>query len=415
MVNLDRDTVRRMALIVQKFGGTSVANVACIHNAARRVLHETKRGHQPVVVVSAMAGVTNQLVDLVRQVNPNFDPAEYDVVVASGEQVTTGLMALALQSLGLKARSYLGWQIPFKTDANYEAARVEAVEVAQLKKDMAQGIVPIIAGFQGLSPEGRVTTFGRGGSDITAVALAAALKADRCDLYKDVTGIFTADPRLVPQARQLPRLSYSEMLELASLGSKVIQTRAVQMAMAHDVHLRLFSSFEEADGTHIVHEDELVEKTQISGVVCNRNLVRICLRGSLNSGLLAQLFRAIADQQIDVDMVTQELESTSGRVTFVVPEGHLDRLLNLTSRAPFAELDLSRDKNLAKISVVGLGLKGDASIPALVLETLETRAITSLGLTTSEMRVSVLLADEYAELAVRALHGALLPELKEAA
>ncbi|MFN7710544.1 MAG: aspartate kinase [Holosporales bacterium] len=404
-----------MALVVQKFGGTSVADVACIQNAARRVLHEIKRGHQPVVVVSAMAGVTNQLVDLVRHVNPHFDAAEYDVVVASGEQVTTGLMALALQALGVKARSYLGWQVPFHTDANHESARVESVDITHLRQDLAAGIVPVIAGFQGLSPKGRVTTFGRGGSDITAVALAAALNADRCDLYKDVTGIFTADPRLVPQARQLPRLSYSEMLELASLGSKVIQTRAVQMAMAYGVPLRLFSSFEEAEGTHIVHEDELVEKSQISGVVCNKNVVRALVRGALTSGLLAQLFRELANAQIDVDMVTQELGGTAGRVTFVVQGARLEQVQTLLEQPSFAALEVGGDMNLAKISIVGLGLKGDAGIAALVLETLEARAIPVFGLATSEMRLSVLVADEYAELAVRALHGALLPELKEAA
>lgn len=400
-----------MTIIVQKFGGTSVANVERIKNAARRIAFERKRGYQLVVVVSAMAGVTNQLIQYVEAATPHPNAEEYDVVVSSGEQVTSGLLALALQNFDIPAQSFQAWQIPIQTDDLHAKARIDEIATATLEEALRKGIVPIISGFQGLSPSGRITTFGRGGSDITAVALAAALKAQRCDLYKDVSGIYTADPRIVPGARKLDRVSYEEMLELASLGSKVLQHRAIELAMSHKVPVRVFSSFEESTGTEIVHEDEIMEKALVHGIACTHSETKITLTHVTSQpGTAAEIFGALADAGITVDMIIHNSLENKGLspLTFTISRQDLSQaqsiLQGLKASLDFGEMIIHQ--GVAKISVVGIGLRSHSHLTGILFRTLSQRGIEILGVATSEIKISILVHQDFAELASRSLHSA---------
>lgn len=398
-----------MARLVLKFGGTSVADRERIRNAAARVAGEAAAGHEVAVVVSAMAGVTNDLVGQVAAVSPLCDAAEHDAVVASGEQVTSGLMALALQEMGVPARSFQGWQLPIRTDDAHGRARIRHVESEALRSAAAEGRVAVVAGFQGLSPEGRVTTLGRGGSDTTAVALAAALEADRCDIYTDVDGVYTCDPRIVPRARKIDRIAFEEMLEMASQGARVLQTRSVAMAMRRGVRLRVMSSFEDAPGTMIVGEDEIVEEQVVTGVAVSQEDAKVTLTGVEDRpGVAAAIFGPLADAEINVDMIVQNV-ADGGRhtdITFTVPKTDLERATALLREASLAFDSLKPDPNVAKVSVVGVGMRSHAGVAQRMFATLAARGINIEVISTSEIKISVLIADEYAELAARALHTA---------
>jgi aspartate kinase len=400
-----------MALIVQKFGGTSVADVERIRNVAKRVKRATDSGDLVAVVVSAMAGVTDQLVRWVRELAPQYDAAEYDQVVSTGEQVTVGLLALALQDLGVRGRSYLGWQVPVRTDQAHGKARIEAIDANRLKADMAQGIVPVLAGFQGVGPDGRVTTLGRGGSDTSAVALAAALKADRCDIYTDVDGVYTSDPRIVAKARKLAKITYEEMLEMASLGAKVLQTRSVELGMKYHVPLQVLSSSSEAPGTLVVDEDEIVEQELVSGIAYSRDEAKITLLGVPDRpGVATRVFGPLAEANINVDMIVQNVshDGTLTDMTFTVARTDLERSIAVLDGVKSA-LSLQRiaaDTDVAKISVIGVGMRSHAGIANTMFKALAEKGINIQVISTSEIKISVLIAEEYTELAVRALHSA---------
>jgi aspartate kinase len=409
-----------MARIVLKFGGTSVGNTDRIKKVARTVKAETDRGNEVAVVVSAMSGTTNQLVKWVNEIAPLHDPREYDVIVATGEQVTIGLLALALQQEGVKSRSWASWQIPIRTTDAHAAARIVDIETAELLRTMALGEVPIIPGFQGLSPDGRTTTLGRGGSDTSAVALAAALKAERCDIYTDVDGVYTTDPRIVEKARKIDRVTYEEMLEMASQGSKVLQTRSVELAMNHHVRVQVLSSFDEAlgsdlPGTLVVDEDEIMaqglEKSVVSGIAFAKDEAKITVtRVADRPGVAAAIFGPLAEANINVDMIVQNvsLDGSSTDITFTVPRADLARAVERLDRAradlKFAEI--KSDTNVAKVSVIGVGMRSHAGVALKMFETLAAKGINIQVISTSEIKVSVLVAAEYTELAVRALHTA---------
>jgi aspartate kinase len=399
-----------MARIVQKFGGTSVGDLERIRNAACRVKREVEAGHEVAVVVSAMAGTTNQLVDWTRQISNLHDAREYDVVVATGEQVTAGLMALALQSLGVNARSWLGWQIPIRTDGVHGKARIEGIHTAELEQRFAQGQVAVVAGFQGAGPRGRITTLGRGGSDTSAVALAAALKAERCDIFTDVDGVYTTDPRIVANARKLSRITYEEMLEMASQGARVLQTRSVEMAMNHRVRLQVLSSFTDAPGTLVVDEDEIVEKRVVSGIAYSRDEAKITVqRVADRPGVAAAIFGPLADNAINVDMIVQNIsEDGHTDLTFTVARSDLDRAVAVLEecRNTLGFYDLKPDSNVVKISVIGVGMRSHAGVAKQMFKTLADKGINIQVISTSEIKVSVLIAAEYTELALRALHTA---------
>ncbi len=400
-----------MPRIVQKFGGTSVADIERIRNAAGRVKREVDAGNEVAVVVSAMAGATNQLVEWTRQMSRLHDAREHDVVVASGEQVTAGLMALALQNLGINARSWLGWQVPIRTDSVHGYARIDAIHAADIERCLAENKAAVVAGFQGVAPGGRITTLGRGGSDTTAVALAAALKADRCDIFTDVDGVYTTDPRIVAKARKLSKITYEEMLELASQGARVLQTRAVAMAMNHRVRLQVLSSFCDSPGTLVVDEDEIVEKRLVSGIAYSRDEAKITVqRVADRPGVAAALFGPLADQAINVDMIVQNV-SEDGKttdLTFTVARSELDRAVAVLEgcRGSLGFYALKPDANVVKISVIGIGMRSHAGVAKQMFQTLADKGINIQVISTSEIKVSVLIAAEYAELAVRALHTA---------
>jgi aspartate kinase len=400
-----------MARIVQKFGGTSVADLERIRNVARRVKREVEAGNEVAVVVSAMAGVTNQLVEYVNSVSRLHDAREYDAVVASGEQVTSGLLALALQELGVGARSWHGWQVPIRTDAVHGKARIVGIETAEMEKRFAQGQVAVVAGFQGVGPDHRVTTLGRGGSDTSAVALAAALGADRCDIFTDVDGVYTTDPRIVASARKLDRIAYEEMLEMASLGAKVLQTRSVELAMNHRVPVQVLSSFADAPGTLVVDEDEIVEKQIVSGIAYSRDEAKITLQKvSDRPGVAAAIFGPLADAAINVDMIVQNV-SEDGRttdLTFTVGKADLERAVKVLEarRAELGYGELKPDRNVVKVSVIGVGMRSHAGVAQKMFQTLAEKGINIQVISTSEIKVSVLIAEEYTELALRALHTA---------
>jgi aspartate kinase len=401
--------------IVMKFGGTSVADLARIRTAADRVKREVDAGHQVAVVVSAMAGVTNQLVAWCQDLSPLHDAREYDAVVGTGEQVTSGLLAIALQNLGVEARSWQGWQIPIETDTAHGKARIEAIKADDLIRRMATGQVAVVAGFQGIAPDNRVTTLGRGGSDTSAVALAAVLKAERCDIYTDVDGVYTTDPRIVPAARKLSHISYEEMLELASVGAKVLQTRSVELAMNERVRVRVLSSFKDPtandnEGTMVVDEDEIVEKQTVSGIAYSRDDAKLTVRRVPDRpGIAAAIFGELATQSVNVDMIVQNISADGTTdMTFTVGKADLPRartaLDGIRTHVGYAEL--LADPNVAKISVVGVGMRSHAGVASTMFRALADKAINIQVISTSEIKVSVLIAAEYTELAVRALHTA---------
>lgn len=400
-----------MALIVMKFGGTSVGSVERIKHVARTIKREVDAGHSVAIVVSAMAGETNKLVDLCRQISPLYDAREYDAVVASGEQVSTGLVALALQEIGLDARSWQGWQIPIHASAMHGSARIEGIDVRLLHERIAQRQWPVIAGFQGLAPDNRIATLGRGGSDTSAVALAAALGADRCDIYTDVDGVYTSDPRIVPGARKLERITYEEMLELASLGAKVLQTRSVELAMNHRVRLQVLSSFADLPGTMVVDEDEIVEKQIVSGVTYSPDEAKITLlRVADRPGVAAAIFGPLAEAGVNVDMIVQNVsaDGQSTDMTFTVGRADCDRAVVLLQnhRDGIGCEKILPDKNVAKVSVVGVGMRSHPGVAQTIFRALADKNINIQAISTSEIKVSMLIAADYTELAVRSLHAA---------
>jgi len=399
-----------MARLVLKFGGTSVADMERIRNVALRVKREADAGHEVAVVVSAMAGVTNQMVAWVTEACRLHDAREYDTVVSSGEQVTAGLLALALQDLGVNARSWLGWQIPVRTDGVHGKARIQDIETKTIVERFRQGQVAVMAGFQGLGPDNRVTTLGRGGSDTSAVALAAALGADRCDIFTDVDGVYTCDPRIVAKARKLDKITYEEMLEMASLGAKVLQTRSVELAMKYRVRTQVLSSFVDKPGTLVVDEDEIVEKEIVSGIAYNRDEAKITIAGVPDRpGVAAAIFGPLADAAINVDMIVQNVsEAGHTDITFTVAKADLERAVTALKgkQGQLGFKAVKPDPNVVKVSVIGVGMRSHAGVAQLMFKTLAEKGINIQVISTSEIKVSVLIADEYTELALRALHSA---------
>jgi aspartate kinase len=399
-----------MARIVMKFGGTSVADLDRIRNVASRVKREVDAGNAVAVVVSAMSGVTNQLVKWCSDLSPLHDAREYDTVVATGEQVTIGLLAIALQSIGVDARSWQGWQVPILTDGAHGKARVEAIDGTELIARMQAGQVPVVAGFQGLGPDNRVTTLGRGGSDLSAVALAAAVKADRCDIYTDVDGVYTTDPRIVPRARKLDRISYEEMLELASVGAKVLQTRSVELAMKQRVRVQVLSSFEDKPGSLVVDEDEIMEQPLVSGIAYSRDEAKVTLRRVPDRpGIAATVFGELSRANVNVDMIVQNIGADGlTDMTFTVGKADLARAQDVLEKArgDVGFDSILADPNVAKISVVGIGMRTHAGVASTMFRALSERGINIQVISTSEIKVSVLVASDYTELAVRALHTA---------
>ena len=408
-----------MGLVVQKFGGTSVGDTDRIKNVAQKVKSEIDAGNRVVVVVSAMAGVTNQLVRYCQEISPDYSPQEYDVVVSTGEQVTIGLLAMALQAIGVPARSWTGWQVPVLTDSAASKARINKIDVEGLNECLTQGMVPVVAGFQGIDGDGRITTLGRGGSDTSAVALAAVLHADRCDIYTDVDGVYTTDPHFVKNARKLDRVTYEEMLEMASLGAKVLQTRSVELAMKYRVNLRVVSSFEKNPvGTTICDEGDIVEKEIISGITCSRDEAKITLVGVQDKpGVSAAVFNAMAEANICIDMIVQSdsPDGTHTDMTFTLPESDLNRALTVLekNKADIGYRNVISDSDCAKISLIGVGMRTHTGIAQKMFEALSAKGINVQTISTSEIKISVLIAAEYAELAVRALHNAFHLENKE--
>ncbi|NVN05988.1 aspartate kinase [Asaia spathodeae] len=404
---------QRPTRIVMKFGGTSVADLDRIRAVAERVRIERDKGHQVAVVVSAMAGVTNQMVGYVQALDPMADAREYDAVVASGEQVTSGLTAIALQTLGVPSRSWQGWQIPFRTDDAHGKARIGDVEGAALIARMERGEVPVIAGFQGVAPGERISTLGRGGSDTSAVAVAAAIKADRCDIYTDVDGIYTTDPRIVKKAKKLDRITFEEMLELASVGAKVLQTRSVGLAMKEKVRVRVLSSFEpetELSGSLVVDEDEMMEKELVTGIAYSLDEAKISVsRIPDRPGIAAAIFSPLTAARVNVDMIVQSVGSDgSTNMTFTVPKGDQARALAALEAArgdiQYGEIHTAND--VVKISVVGIGMRSHSGMASTMFQTLAERGINVQVISTSEIKISVLIDAEYMELAMRALHTA---------
>jgi aspartate kinase len=410
-----------MARLVMKFGGTSVADLGRIANVARHVRREVGHGHEVAVIVSAMAGETDRLVALCRSAATLHDAREYDAVVSSGEQVTAGLLAITLQKMGINARSWLSWQIPISTNSGHGAARITDIRADMLTERLEQGQVAVVAGFQGLSPDNRIATLGRGGSDTSAVAVAAAIGADRCDIYTDVDGVYTTDPRIVPAARRLDKVAYEEMLEMASLGSKVLQVRSVELAMVHGVRTFVRSSFDDPDaeqngpngepiGTLICDEDEIVEKQLVTGIAYSKDEAKITLRGVEDKpGVAAAIFGPLADAVINVDMIVQNI-SEDGRttdITFTVPTADFERSLALIEglKGAVTMESVSGSSDVAKISVIGIGMRSHAGVAAQAFKALASRGINIQLITTSEIKISILIDAAYTELAVRTLHS----------
>jgi len=400
-----------MAKIVMKFGGTSVADLDRIRNVARLVKGEVDAGNQVAVVVSAMSGETNKLVGWTKELSPLHDAREYDTIVAAGEQVTAGLLAVALSAIGVSARSWLGWQIPIKTSAMHGSARILDIPADLLNERLAQGQVAVVAGFQGVADDNRISTLGRGGSDTSAVALAAALKADRCDIYTDVDGVYTTDPRIVSKAKRLEKVAFEEMLELASLGAKVLQTRSVEMAMVHRVPTRVLSSFDPGKGgTLLCDEEDIVEKNPVTGIAYSRDEAKITLlKVPDQPGVAAAIFGPLAEAGVNVDMIVQNI-SEDGRktdLTFTVSRAELDRALDAIRKAApqIGYKDLIHDATVAKVSIIGIGMRAHPGVAQSMFKTLSEKGINIQVISTSEIKVSVLIAEEYVELAVRALHS----------
>jgi aspartate kinase len=412
-----------MAVVVMKFGGTSVANVERIRNVARHVKREVDAGNKVCVVVSAMSGVTNQLVAWVREASPFHDAREYDTVVATGEQVTAGLLAIVLQSVGVPARSWQGWQVPILTDAAHGVARITDIPGELIRARLDQGDVAVVTGFQGIEPaRNRISTLGRGGSDTSAVAIAVAIKADLCDIYTDVDGVYTTDPRIVPRAQRLGKVSYEEMLEMASLGSKVLQTRSVELAMVHRMRLRVLSSFAapaalkpvrpdtwDEIGTIICSEEEIVEQRVVSGIAYAKDEAKVTLLKIADKpGVAAAIFGPLAEASINVDMIVQNL-SADGKftdMTFTVQQTELDRVLRVLNevKRTIGPFQIKSSSDVAKVSVIGIGMRSHAGVAAQMFNALAEKGINILAISTSEIKISVLIDAAYAELAVRTLH-----------
>jgi len=405
-----------MPILVMKFGGTSVANIDRIHRAAKRVAVEVAKGYDVIVIVSAMSGETNKLVGFVNETSPLYDAREYDAVVASGENVTAGLMALRLQEMGVMARSWQGWQVPINTTSAHGSARFVSIPRENIDRKFAEGMnVAVVAGFQGLSAEGRITTLGRGGSDTTAVAFAAAFGAERCDIYTDVDGVYTTDPRICSKARKLDKIAFEEMLELASLGAKVLQTRSVELAMRYKVRLRVLSSFEvqsDTAGTLVCDEEEIMESNVVAGVAYSRDEAKMTLISVADRpGIAAAIFGPLSEAGVNVDMIVQNI-SEDGRtdMTFSCPTDQVLRAEKAIKAAQerddirFADLDV--DAGVAKVSVVGIGMRSHAGVAADMFKALAGEGINIKVITTSEIKISVLIDRKYMELAVQSLHDA---------
>lgn len=401
-----------MALIVQKYGGTSVGTPERIKNVARRVARWKAEGHQVVVVVSAMSGETNRLLALAREVQERPNPQQLDVIAATGEQVTIGLLAMALEDIGISAASFTGWQIPLKTDSDFTRARILSIEERKIRQELSAGKVVVIAGFQGVDEHGSITTLGRGGSDTSAVAIAAALKADECQIYTDVDGVYTTDPRVVPEARKLDRITFEEMLEMASLGSKVLQIRSVEFAGKYQVKLRVLSSFEETgDGTLITfEEDKTMEQAIVSGIAFDRNEARINVKGVPDKpGIAYQILGPIADAGIEVDMIIQNIgDNSTTDFSFTVPRGEFVRAQEILGdvQTHIGEGRVYVDDKVAKVSIVGVGMRSHTGVASTMFRTLAEEGINIQMISTSEIKVSVLIDEKYLELAVRVLHRA---------
>lgn len=410
-----------MARIVMKFGGTSVADMDRIRNVARHVKREVDAGHEVAVVVSAMSGKTNELVSWTRDASPMHDAREYDAVVASGEQVTSGLLAIALQNIGINARSWQGWQIPIKTDNAHGAARILDIDGTELIRRFGEGQVAVIAGFQGLGPDNRIATLGRGGSDTSAVAIAAAVKADRCDIYTDVDGVYTTDPRIEPKAKRLKKIAFEEMLEMASLGAKVLQVRSVELAMVFKVRTFVRSSFVDPDapgmgdflnppGTLICDEDEIVEQEVVTGIAYAKDEAQISLRRVADRpGVSAAIFGPLAESHINVDMIVQNISEDGSKtdMTFTVPSSDVDKALKVLGEArdKIGFDVIQNESGLVKVSVIGIGMRSHAGVAASAFRALAEKGINIKAITTSEIKISILIDGAYAELAVRTLHS----------
>ena len=397
-------------LIVQKYGGTSVGTIARMKRVARRCLETQRKGHDVAVVVSAMAGETNRLLALTRQIHEDPNDREVDVVIATGEQVSVGLVALAIRKLGGKAQSFLGHQVKINTDSAFARARIRSIDADRVHHCFKEGKIAVIAGFQGIDEQGNITTLGRGGSDTTGVAIAAALKADVCEIYTDVDGVYTTDPNICPSARKIERISYEEMLELASLGAKVLQIRSVELGMKHGVRIHVRSSFNKNEGTWVVPEEKNMEEVVVAGVSANRDEAKITLRGVPDQpGVAARIFRPLTEASIVVDMIIQNV-SADGRtdLTFTVPKGDVKRAVEFL-RTRCGDLcgdgeRLAYDDTLAKVSIVGVGMRSHAGVAQKMFELLAKENINIIMISTSEIRISVVIEAKYAELAVRVLH-----------
>ncbi|MBS0279886.1 MAG: aspartate kinase [Proteobacteria bacterium] len=412
-----------MAKIAMKFGGTSVADLPRIRHVASLVKREVERGHQVAVVVSAMAGETNKLVawtneaarpdpgsNIITQAIP--DQREYDVVVAAGEQITAGLLAITLNAMGIQARSWLGWQVPIQTSAVHGAARIEGVPATEMAASMARGEVAVVAGFQGVAAGERISTLGRGGSDTSAVAVAAGIRAERCDIYTDVDGVYTTDPRIVPKARRLEKIAFEEMLEMASLGAKVLQTRSVEIAMLHRVPTRVLSTFTpDVGGTLLCDEEDIVEKKPVTGIAYSRDEAKITLHKIPDRpGVAATIFGPLADSGVNVDMIVQNVSEDGKQtdLTFTVARSELARALSAieTHGKEIGYRDVTHDANVAKVSIIGIGMRAHPGVAKTMFSTLSDKGINIQVISTSEIKVSVLIDEQYVELAVRALHSA---------
>jgi aspartate kinase len=407
-----------MGIIVHKYGGTSVGTIEKIKNVARRLIDTQKKGHDVVCVVSAMAGETDRLIKLANDVTDSPDAREYDVLVATGEQVSIALLAMAIISLGGKARSFTGHQVKILTDESFSKARIMSIDTERLLKEVKDGYITIVAGFQGVDEGGNVTTLGRGGSDTSAVALAAALNADRCDIYTDVDGVYTADPNICPKAKKLKKISYEEMLEMASLGVKVLQTRSVEIAKKYNVPIHVRSSFSEEEGTMVTMEDEEMEKYVVSGVTYNRNESKLTISGIPDvPGVAAKIFKPIADANIVVDMIIQNVSSAAhADLTFTVSKTDTKKALEIlqTIGKELGAAGVSSDENIAKVSIIGVGMKSHAGVASQFFSVLAHEGINIMMISTSEIKISCVVEEKYTELAVRILHDTfhLSPEEK---
>ncbi len=404
-----------MARIVVKFGGTSVADPAKIEKAADKVVREVERGHEVAVAISAMSGVTNQLVEYCNSITKDHDVREYDTVVSSGEQVTAGLMAIALQKRGISARSWMGWQVPILSDEVHSKARIQGINTDAMEKSLKSKQVAVLAGFQAVTADNRITTLGRGGGDTTAVALAAALKADRCDIYTDVDGIYTTDPRIVPEARKIARISYEEMLELASLGARVLQVRSVEMAYKYNVPVQVLSSFaleigSDLPGTLVTKEEASMEHVVVTGIAFTKDEAKVTLIGVPDiPGVAAKLFGPLAEANINVDMIVQNVSGDGSKtdMTFTVPIGELKKTEEVVKKQDvFKNVEIRTDSEVTKLSVVGIGMRSHAGVAQTMFAALAKAGINIEVISTSEIKISVLIDKKYLELAVRSLHDA---------